>query len=826
MFKRSSCAAVVALVLCSCQTQTPDAPVPVTPGEELPRFTSDPTLTPTGVVDESGPSRELARLVGPSNKPVDFVLDEVLLTAPSRADAESVAARWKGRVLDEVSLPADRGAVFRLRVDPTGADVSRLPEFLRKITPASHGEHRVSSTRALQLLALATQEAVEHQSMIGLNFLFQSSEGLADGKTADGWNTNLLGDAVFTRHTVDKAWQVLSAAGRLTPQITAAIMDSGFVQNPDLPADTVLYPDGAWRKPNSWGCGGGSCPWHGTDVASAFAGQLDNGYGSAGPAGPVTKRLVLVRSPDADLWQILAYLFDTLPKALGEHPRIINISATFTVPGFFGFLCKPAEWAISALRHGGTIVFAAAGNKGQDVDEEDCFIACWEADVYVPCELDDVVCVGGVESAVAKAPGSNFGRNQRGSRAYPSAVASDNSVDLFGPYTMLVGPTADSNGIPFGTGTRTENGTSFASPFVAGVAALVWAANPQATADQVVSALIDTAKPFGGSYSPRSDMSGRMVDAYAAVKPFIGNVRPRVTITSPANGSTILVGGPFGVAFEAVAKDWEDSELELTWSSNLDGVMGTGAHLNYTFTTLGTRDVHVVVRDSQGLSSIATITVTIANTPPQVSIAAPAQGEEVVMGLAFQVSANTGYPTNSFRTLSCTWTSDNAADTDFPRTGCLSPARFFTVGPRTLTLTVVDQYGTSATSSVSVTAVPPGVNPVVTITSPAIGGSATVNDLLVLNGNWLGGVDPSTYVWRWQSNFPNCPEVDLVTTAPSIAPPMVGRAYRLWDTSTALQVPSGCGYGEGEVRLYVTDSFNRVSMTAVPFRLNYQLPPH
>lgn len=819
MFNRSSCVVVAALLL-GCQTQRP-----VTPDEGLPRFVSDPALAPASAVDESGQHREVGRLVGPSNKPVDFVLDEVLLTARSRAEADAVAARWKGSVVGEAPLPADAGFVFRLRVDPTGADVTRLPELLRKVTPASHGEHRASSARALQLLALATQEAADHQAMIGLNFLFQSSEGVADGKTSDGVSANLMADPVFKRHNLGKAWQVLEATGHLTPQITAAIMDSGFVPNPDLPTDTVIYPGpGAWLKPNGWGCGGSSCPWHGTDVASAFAGQLDNGYGAAGPAGPVTKRLVLVRSPDADLWQILDYLFSTLPKALGEHPRIINISATLTVPGFFGFLCKPAEWAFSALRHGGTIVFAAAGNKGEDVDEEDCFIACWEADVYVPCELDDVVCVGGVESLESKDPGSNFGRNQRGTRAYPSAVASDNSVDLFGPYTMAVGPTADSSGALIGTGIRMQSGTSFASPFVAGVAALVWAAKPDATADQVVTALIDTARPFGGAYSPRRDFSGRMVDAYAAVKPLVGNVPPRVSITTPANGSTHLVN-PQGITFQAVATDWEDPELELTWSSDVDGALGTGSRVTHEFATLGPRVIQVVARDSQGASATASITVTVSNTPPQGTIAAPLSGEELTVGVPVQLSANTGFAGNAFRTLTCTWTSSDPSDADFPRTGCLASARFSTIGARSLALTIVDQYGTSTVSSVNVTLVPPGATPTVTITSPAAAGFAAVNDLLVLDGTWVGGIDPSTFVWRWQSNQAGCPEVDLATTTSTTAPPMVGRAFRLWDTSTVLSVPNACGYGDGEVRLYVTDSFGRVGQRAIAFRLNYQPGP-
>lgn len=816
---RTFLSAALAVTLFACGTQPAVDPT-------QPDFTVDPSLTPavTSAPDDTGAMRAVGRFDGPSHTPVDFVLDEVLVAAATRAEADAVAARWNGSVLSEAPLSTDHGSLFRLRVDPSKADVTALPAHLESLTPASHGTHTASSDRALQLLALATEEADVHGTVIGLDFLFQPA-GIADGHTTDGAGVDVFAETAIERHQVNKAWQVLKAAGRLTPQVTALIMDSGFVQNPDLPADTVLYPGPqAWGQPNDWGCGGGSCPWHGTDVAEAFAGQLDNGFGAAGPAGPVTKRLVLAKSPAADLWQILEYVFVTLPKALSEKPRIINISATFEVPGFFGFLCKPVEWAVSDLRHGGTLLFAAAGNAGKDVDDEDCFVACWESSVYVPCELDDVVCVGGVDSATTKAPNSNWGHNQRGAKAYASAVAGDNSVDLYGPYTVLVGLPRDARGAATSDAPRLQNGTSFASPFVAGIAALVWAANPELSADEVVTRLVDSAQGFGGAGSPRNDDRGRMVNAYASVKPVLGNLAPSITITAPADGATILVN-PQGVTFTADTFDWEDGTAEVTWSSNVDGVLGTGPTVTHEFATLGPRVIHATARDTQGATRTASMSITIENTPPQGDITSPAAGAQLTVAVPFQLTANTGYAGNTFRTLTCTWTSSDAGDSDFPKTGCATTARIASVGPRTLTLELADQYGTTTVSTVMVTGVPAGPALVPVILSPANLGYAAVNDLLTLNGTWSGGQAPFSYVWRWQAAAAGCPEVDLVTTGATSAPPSAGPAFRLWDTATVLNVANGCGYGDGEVRLFVTDANAQTASASVTFRLNYQPGP-
>src|SRR5262249_21564426 len=55
-----------------------------------------------------------------------------------------------------------------------------------------------------------------------------------------------------------------------------------------------------------------------------------------------------------------------------------------------------------------------------------------------------------------------------------------------------------------------------------------------------------------------------------------GAFPPRVTITAPASGTTVVAGTPITLTGTAVAGD-TDLGASLVWVSDLDGVVGTGA---------------------------------------------------------------------------------------------------------------------------------------------------------------------------------------------------------------------------------------------------------
>src|SRR5690606_233002 len=123
-------------------------------------------------------------------------------------------------------------------------------------------------------------------------------------------------------------------------------------------------------------------------------------------------------------------------------------------PGDQGCSMLPSEAATLAFRETGMLLFAAAGNDGKNVDSEGCtFGVCWERTWVTPCENAGVICVGGLAAnSKNKAGNSNYGGEQ---------------VDIFAPFTLWLGPDPDA---PTNTA-RAISGTSFSSPFTAGIAA-------------------------------------------------------------------------------------------------------------------------------------------------------------------------------------------------------------------------------------------------------------------------------------------------------------------------------------------------------------------
>ncbi len=113
------------------------------------------------------------------------------------------------------------------------------------------------------------------------------------------------------------------------------------------------------------------------------------------------------------------------------------------------------------------------------------------------------------------------------------------------------------------------------------------------------------------------------------------NSTPTVTIADPLTGTMFTHGTP--VNFSGSALDLEDDDgvltAALTWSSNIDGVIGMGASFSTTALSLGSHTIIASATDSGGATGTATITLEITpNTPPSVTINAPAPGSTWVVG--------------------------------------------------------------------------------------------------------------------------------------------------------------------------------------------------
>lgn len=636
-----------------------------------PVFKVDARLVPAESVPDArdGTARRLAAVVDDLGNRGVFIEDELIVVTDDPKALNGVVDRWHGEVIDTIDPArndiAGMSPQYLVRVDPSGADTAELPEMLARLNPTRDIEHRVSSDRAIQLLTVAATEATKGLT-VGINWLASGAD-IPRGTTQEsdtgpvGFNTGpaywgnafdwfYLRDGGTLDIGVTQAWSVLAQTGRLDERVSIAVLDGGFAPdtNGDFPAGwralSALPFTAATGSPNPSSCSGGTaCPWHGTAVANAAAGAVDNRAGAAGPAGPVAQMVLVHESADMFNGSV------ALGLAYGAGARIANMSWSGEVPATLSFTALPFDLVTREYRNLGMLLFAAAGNDHINVDDTDCFILrdlCWEETWVFPCENGGVICIGGIDTSAStrssgdprsRAPGSSYG-------------AAD--VDLFAPYTVLVGPDPTT-----GPGARAENGTSFASPFAAGVAALVWAAQPTLSADAVESILISTAHT-----SPDLQVR-RYVDAGAAVAEAATRT---IRIVAPTDGQVVSLGR----SIELNADVYEDGHgpAVVRWTSGSRELGSPELRTSSSDFGVGSQSIVVTASWADGTSVSDRVTINVRNDPPTVEILNPTTGTFIEQSQLVRWSARTFDPNLGGRLpdTAVTWHLDGAA-TPFAR---------------------------------------------------------------------------------------------------------------------------------------------------------------
>lgn len=692
----------------------------------------DPSLQPAGPgpepLGDSGP-RPLAAFADPAGRTALFVANELVVQSDDRAMVDALTARYGGELLLEVD-PATAGLAglprtYLLRVDPGRGDGAGLVADLEALASGrdyeASGPHRVSSAAGEGLLAIAAAEALAG-AQIGVNWVGDphaipgSTSEAAAGPTLGGtpYTPDAYGWTYMARGTaqdigVAEAWSLLARSGRLGNRVPLAILDKGFAPTADFPSGmrfgSVIPGIGDPRGVR----GDGRSPWHGTHVLAAAAGRADNGAGAAGVA-PTADPIAIYTGYDY-ITSIAAVIL-----ARAEGARVINMSYSANVPAIVSWTALPFEATTAAVRASGALLFASAGNDGQNVDGQDCFIVCWEHTLHTPCENAGVICVGGLGwDSRSRDGGSNYGTRD--------------GVQIFAPYTVYRGADPDNPAMDATLGVI--NGTSFASPFAAGVAALIWAADPGLSAGRVWEIMRDTAHVPGTANVPR------YVNAYGAVLAAVGSgVAP--AISSPVAGRAYEQGLPIplsGTIGYVAARD--GIALDVQWRTLAGRVLrnerftpGAGSHTlfsSFSVSDLPTGEQTVILRATAGAASAeASVSFSVRNSPPEVSISQPASGaaacfgESVTMrGAAFDPNQPAGLPDGAFA-----WSSS--------RDGSLGAGPVLTrdtlsVGDHTLTLRVTDAGGLAGSATVILRVLAPShpdcldLAPTALLTAPADG---------------------------------------------------------------------------------------------------------
>ncbi len=354
-------------------------------------------------------------------------------TAPAGTNCDAIAADLAGRRSTYEQQRAQMAPIFSQMFGADSLLKARFPDTY-------------DGTNAAALDAGGNREVAQAQSMIG----FLAANGAS------------LSDLRAFRAQIDSQLEY-----GLNPDYNGRAEIVG-----DNPLD---MSDRAYGNPDV----AGPDPSHGTGVAGLIAAVRGNGIGIDGiapnTADAAVVRIMSIRTVpngderDKDVANAIRYAVD-------NGARIINMS--------FGKSFSPQKDAVDAAvqyaTERGVLLVHASGNDGEnlevaagkhnyptafygDATDDATRSTTW---LEIGASSDDV--------AALAAPFSNYGQTR---------------VDLFAPGASVTS-------LAPGGGVQTADGTSFAAPVTAGVAALVMAYFPTLSAEQVRQILLDSATPY------------------------------------------------------------------------------------------------------------------------------------------------------------------------------------------------------------------------------------------------------------------------------------------------------------------------------------------
>ncbi|MBN2668931.1 MAG: S8 family peptidase [Bacteroidales bacterium] len=205
---------------------------------------------------------------------------------------------------------------------------------------------------------------------------------------------------------------------------------------------------------------------HGTMVAGLIGAVRNNEIGIDGIANNI-EFMVIRTVPDGDEYDKDVAL--AIRYAADNGANVINMS--------FGKPYSPhKEWVWEALRYAeskNVLMIKAAGNENVDID----------VDVHFPTAFTDKEKVGSIITV-----GASDMKNNKKLKAKFSNYGQQ-GVDVFAPGVDLVSTYPESL-------YKMASGTSFSSPVVAGVAALIWSYFPELTAEEMKEVIVTSATDY------------------------------------------------------------------------------------------------------------------------------------------------------------------------------------------------------------------------------------------------------------------------------------------------------------------------------------------
>lgn len=298
---------------------------------------------------------------------------------------------------------------------------------------------------------------------------------------------------------VDRAW----TQSRTEGAVTVAVLDSGCdLDHPDL-VDNLLT-DLAYDSFDDCDLDGADvedATGHGSLVSGIIGATANNGIGIAGVSYNANILPIKVYNDSgtvansASVCAAYEKLFEYIDNGTCDTIRVVNTSIGQRPQEGYETSLGPdtlVEQAIEQARNDYGIATVAAGGNGTPAAGGRQPLT---TNIY-PSDLDAVISVTAL--------------NEDGTNVYWSDYNACKDISAPG---MNVWSTSRYGGYDC------ESGTSFSSPIVAGTVALMFAARPEATVDDICEALYATATPIVDTVNDRSETSGShgALDAERAV---------------------------------------------------------------------------------------------------------------------------------------------------------------------------------------------------------------------------------------------------------------------------------------------------------------------